>query len=122
MSTDIASNTNSINLTVPSSEGTEQLENAAVSVTKQSESDDTNENDQSCSSLEVNVSLQETEVSGSNSGQNTESINGDKTQESADEKEDEEEWLDILGSGQLKKKVSTWLNVVTFVPLVSGVK
>jgi len=55
----------------------------------------------------VNVSLRETEVSVSNGSQNTELSNGDNTLGSVDEdKEKEEEWLDILGSGQLKKKVS----------------
>jgi len=103
MNSDIASPTSFINSTVSSSEETEQIVGSGPSVTKQSESDDGAGND---SSLEVNVSLRETEVSVSNSSQNTELSNGDNTLGSVDEdKEKEEEWLDILGSGQLKKKV-----------------
>ncbi|XP_069671727.1 peptidyl-prolyl cis-trans isomerase FKBP8 [Periplaneta americana] len=108
MNTEVASHTNSISSIVSSSEETDQLDNSVPSVTKQSESDETIENGQSYSSLEVNVSPLETEISTgtSNGGQNTESINEDKTQGSVDEDKDdeEEEWLDILGSGQLKKK------------------
>ena len=101
MNSDIASHTSFINSNVSSSEEAEHAVNSGPSVT----SDDGAGND---SSLEVNVSLQETEVSVSNSSQNTELTNGDNTLGSVDEdKEKEEEWLDILGSGQLKKKVST---------------
>jgi hypothetical protein len=108
MNSDIASHASFINSAVSSSEETEHVVDSGPSVKKRSESDDGAGND---SSLEVNVSLQETEVSVSNSSQNTELSNGDNTLESVDEdKEKEEEWLDILGSGQLKKKVSTWLN------------
>jgi hypothetical protein len=115
MNTNFSGYTNSVNSDLSSNGDTEQLENAAPCVKKQSESDDTVENGQSHSSLEVNVSQPETEGSASNGGQNTESINGDKTQGSVDEEKEEEEaeeWLDILGSGQLKKKVSTWINTV----------
>ncbi|KDR12172.1 peptidyl-prolyl cis-trans isomerase FKBP8-like isoform X3 [Zootermopsis nevadensis] len=105
MNTDFSGYTNSVNSDLPSNGETEQLENSALCVTKQIEID---ENCQSHSSLEVNVSQPETEGSASNGDQNTESINGDKTQGSVDEEKDEgetEEWLDILGSGQLKKKI-----------------
>ena len=119
MNSDIASPTSFINSTVSSSEETEQIVGSGPSVTKQSESDDGAGND---SSLEVNVSLRETEVSVSNSSQNTELSNGDNTLGSVDEdKEKEEEWLDILGSGQLKKKVSTWLNIVTHFCIVESI-
>jgi len=105
MNSDIASHTSFINSAVSSSEETEQIVDSGPSVTKQSESDDGAGND---SSLEVNISSQETEVSVSNISQNTELSNGDNTLGSVGEdKEKEEEWLDILGSGQLKKKVST---------------
>lgn len=104
MNSDIASHTSFINSTVSSSEETEQIVDSGPSVTKLSEGDNGAGND---SSLEVNVSLLETEVSVSNSSQNTELSNGDNMLGSVDEdKEKEEEWLDILGSGQLKKKVS----------------
>jgi hypothetical protein len=113
MSTNFSAYTNSINSDFSSNGEVEQPENAASYVTKQSESDDTVENGLSLSSLEVNVSQPETEGSASNGGQNTES-NGEKTQGSVDEEKEEEreEWLDILGSGQLKKKVSIWLNTI----------
>lgn len=103
MNSDIASHTSFVNSSVSSSEEAEHVMDSGPSVTKRSENDDGAGND---SSLEVNISLREAEVSVSNSSQNTELSSGDNTLESVDEdKEKEEEWLDILGSGQLKKKV-----------------
>jgi hypothetical protein len=122
MNTTLSGHASLVNSDLSSNGETEQPENAALLVTKQSESDDTIENGQSLSSLEVNVSQPETEGSVSNGGQNTESVNGDKTQGSVDEEKEEEtdEWLDILGSGQLKKKVSTSpYSLHAFVVLVS---
>jgi hypothetical protein len=80
-------------------EETKQLENAGPSMTEQSESGDIVEND-------TNI---EAEVSVPDNSQSVESTNGD-THESVDKDKEEEEWLDILGSGQLKKKVSIGLN------------
>jgi hypothetical protein len=110
MSTDMASYTNCISSVRSSNEETKQLENAGPSVTEQSEQGDMVEND---SNLEANLPQVEAEVSVPANNQCTESTNGD-THESVDkdkeEGEEEEKWLDILGSGQLKKKVSTGLN------------
>jgi hypothetical protein len=107
MSTDTVSYTNCISSVHSSNEETKQLENAGPSMTEQSESGVMVQND---SNVEANLQQVETEVSVPDSNQSTESTNGD-THESVDKgKEEEEEWLDILGSGQLKKKVSTGLN------------
>jgi hypothetical protein len=106
----MAGYTNCISSVHSSNEEAKQFENAGPSITEQSESDNTAEND---SHLEANLSQIEAEVSVPDSSQGTESTNGNKTHESVDkdkEEEEEEEWLDVLGSGQLKKKVSTGLN------------
>jgi hypothetical protein len=105
MSTDMASYTNSINSVHSSNDETKQVENAGPSMAEQMESSDTAESD---SNLEAKLLQTEAEVGATDSSQSRESTNGD-THESVDNVE-EEEWLDILGSGQLKKKVSTELN------------
>jgi hypothetical protein len=105
MSTDMASYTNSISSVHSSNDETKQVGNAGPSMAEQMESSDTAEND---SNLEAKLLQPEAEVGASDNSQSRESTNGD-THESVD-KDQEEDWLDILGSGQLKKKVSTELN------------
>jgi hypothetical protein len=105
MSTDMAGYTNSISSVDSSIEETMQVENAGPSMEKQLECNDTAENK---SNLEAKLLQTEAEVSVPDNNQSRESTNGD-THESVN-KVEEEEWLDILGSGQLKKKVSTELN------------
>lgn len=106
MSADMASYTNCISSIHSPNEELKQLENSRPSETEQSGSGVVVEND---SNLEANLSEIEAEVSVSDNTQSTRSTNGD-THESVDKGKEEEEWLDILGSGQLKKKVSTVLN------------
>lgn len=102
----MASYTNCISSVHSSNEESKQLQNAGPPMTEQSGSGVVVEND---SNLEANLSEVEAEVSVPDNSQSTESANGD-THESVDKGKEEEEWLDILGSGQLKKKVSTVLN------------
>ncbi|PNF41145.1 hypothetical protein B7P43_G04230, partial [Cryptotermes secundus] len=101
MSADMANYTNCISSIHSPNEELKQLENSGPSVTEQSGSGVVVEND---SNLEANLSEIEAEVSVSDNTQSTRSTNGD-THESVDKGKEEEEWLDILGSGQLKKKV-----------------
>lgn len=101
MSTDTASYTNCMSSVPSSNEETKQLENAGPTMTEQSESGDIIKNDLN---IEANLPQIEAEISVPDNSQSIESTNGD-TREGVDKDKEEEEWLDILGSGQLKKKV-----------------
>jgi hypothetical protein len=107
MSTDMAGYTNCISSVHSSNEETKPVENAGPSTQEQTESGDTAENDLN---IETKLSQTESEVNVPDNSRSTRSTIGD-THESVD-KVEEEEWLDILGSGQLKKKVSTKLSTV----------